>query len=43
MPLNRTYELLQEQLTQARRTGKVNIKVCYNPYQADVYISETIP
>jgi hypothetical protein len=25
--LNRTYELLQEQMVQARRTGKVDIKV----------------
>jgi len=28
LSLNRTYELLQEQLVQARRTGKVQVKVC---------------
>lgn len=27
MSLNRTYELIQEQLIQARRNGKVQIKV----------------
>jgi hypothetical protein len=30
-PLRRTYELLLEQLRQARRNGSVDIKVCTSP------------
>jgi hypothetical protein len=30
MPLCRTYELLQEQMRQARLSSKVEIKVCFH-------------
>jgi hypothetical protein len=30
MPLCRTYELLQDQMRQARLSGKVEIKVCFH-------------